>query len=157
MRRVFNLSSPSLLYGLILTPFSKFYCWDLSNFYIHVHNIVWLLLTIVWEFDHLLIPSVLVTSWPSQTFPFHLNFLFWFLDLDRLRDGEESSSWAGSECKHPNRCKWRNWRWGATILFLRPLRWSLFKKILQIGKCNSVGFVLSGLYQVRVRSSLGYV
>ena len=46
MRRVFNLSSPSLLYGLILPPFSKFYCWDLSNFYIHVHNIVWLLLKV---------------------------------------------------------------------------------------------------------------
>ena len=113
MRRVFYLSSPSLLYGLNLTPFSKFYCLDLSNFYIHVHNIVWLLLTNVWEFDHLLIPSVLVTSWASQNFPFHLNFPFWFLDLDRLRDGEESSSWAGSECKHPNHCKWRYWRWGA--------------------------------------------
>ena len=96
-----------------MTPFSKFYCWDLSNFYIHVHNIVWLLLTIVWEFVHLLIPSVLVTSWTYQNFPFHLNFPFWFLDLDRLRDGEESSSWAGSECKHPNCCKWRNCRWGA--------------------------------------------
>ena len=48
----------------------------------------------------------------TKTFPFHLNFLFQFLELDRLRDGGEYSSWAGSECKHPIHCKWRHGRWG---------------------------------------------